>query len=118
MKFSLPYPPSVNHYLATGRKGQRYPTKKTRVFEQLAWVSLIEQRVPKIKGPVKVAVVAHADDKRVRDADNLCKKFLDVLVANKIIESDSNRCLRFLSIEWGEQRPGGELEVTIESLGE
>lgn len=114
IRFTLPYPPSVNHYWQHTKVGKHYIGAMGNKYHEDAWLAIKEQRVRCVKGEVSVSIVVHAPDKRVRDLDNVGKALFDVLVINGIIESDGGRHLRKIELEWGEPKPrAGELVVTI-----
>jgi len=112
MTFTLPYPPSVNHYWR--RKGNQYfISEEGQAFRRNVEAVVVSERIPKHTGLVQVAVLAYPPDKRIRDGDNLEKSLYDSLVYCGVIESDSNRHLRFHSMEWCGCFKGGKVEVTV-----
>ena len=63
--------------------------------------------------PVQVTVVAGCPDRCRRDADNLPKAVLDLLVALAVIE-DHAQVMR-ISLEWDDSAPRATVRVTIEA---
>lgn len=95
----LPMPPSVNNlYINAGRKRVRSP--RYRAWQDDAGWRLKAARLEPIKGPVSVVVERYVPDKRRRDADNLNKPVLDLLVAYGVIEADDNRIVRSITSRW------------------
>ena len=86
--FTLPWPPSVNHYwrhvdnkVLISSEGRSY---RKRVREQF-WV---DSR-PTFLGRLSVRLVFCSPDRRKRDLDNLCKSLLDALQAVGFYDDDS-----------------------------
>jgi crossover junction endodeoxyribonuclease RusA len=100
LEFSLPWPPSVNHYwrntINQGRQlvlisaeGRKY---RLRVLSEI-----LMQSVPRngMAGSLNVDIAAFPPDKRRRDLDNILKSTLDALVHAGVIADDSFiDCLR------------------------
>lgn len=125
LRFSLPWPPSVNTYwrhIVLGGKfkkarahtliseaGREY---RTRVIEAVR-----EQRVPReaLHGRLSVYAIAFPPDRRARDLDNLWKGPLDALRQAKVIADDEH--IDDLHIVRGTTTPGGRLEIRIAELG-
>jgi crossover junction endodeoxyribonuclease RusA len=81
IRFTLPWPPSVNHYWARnrngsvriGRKGRDYRDSVERLF------LLAESRPATLRGRVGILVDAYPPNRIRRDIDNLGKAILDTL---------------------------------------
>ena len=84
--FSLPYPPSVNHYWR--RVGQRtLISKKGREYR--AAVRVAVRSLPKIEGRLSVRIYWFTPDKRKRDIDNILKATLDSMAHAGLYDDDS-----------------------------
>lgn len=83
----LPFPPSVNNLFANGAKG-RFPTPRYKAWREEAALRLHAQRPRPIKGRYVVTMRFERPDRRARDADNLSKAPMDLLVSTGVIEAD------------------------------
>lgn len=113
MKFTLPYPPSVNTYWRQGN-GHFYISDKGKAYRVNVQAVAMQERLKAPSGPLSIAVLAYPPDRRVRDLDNLWKALLDSMVHAGIIESDCGRVLRREVLEWGEVDKPGRVEVSIQ----
>jgi len=111
MNLELPFPPSVNSYYRSIRRGnicQSILSAKGREYSHSVLEQIGEQKP--IQGRLSVSVTLFPPDKRKRDLDNYMKSLLDALTKIKVWEDDSqidrltiqrgpieNRCL--ISIE-------------------
>jgi Holliday junction resolvase RusA-like endonuclease len=93
---SIPYPPSINSYFATVKRGgkmRRTVTQRGRDFrEQVRWCCISQVtgragRLP-IDFPVSVAIHLMPPDRRKRDNDNIQKPLLDALQKSGIVSDD------------------------------
>lgn len=108
----LPYPPSVNHYWIRNRRTRRLLiSEKGRSYRELVGLLVYQAGKPRISGPVRVEIVAHPPDRRVRDLDNLCKALLDALEHANVFEND--HFVRRLELEWGSVDSPGRTLVTV-----
>lgn len=87
ISITLPYPPSVNDTHDT-YNGSRL-SKKYRAWRDEAGWALKAQKPGKLLGEVSVTMFITPPDRRRRDADNLWKAGLDLLVKHKVIEDDN-----------------------------
>lgn len=103
IELRLPFPPSINSMFVNSpnlRGRGRYPSEEYKAWrDQAAW-ELQAQKPESIEGPVKITI--DLDDTRRGDCDNRNKGILDLLVTHKIIEGDSKRIVRRVSIGWEE----------------
>jgi len=115
LQFTLPWPPSVNHYYAVFR-GRKIMSKAGRDYQKAAALSVLEQvgRPETILGPVELRIVAYVPDRRKRDLSNLVKPPEDALVHARLIGDDCQ--VDALHVLRGEMRPGGLLVVTLGAL--
>jgi crossover junction endodeoxyribonuclease RusA len=126
LKFTLPWPPSVNGYWALGTirpkgkpaRGTHFLSDKGRDYRVLALAALAQQRVPRgsLKGRLKVSAVAYPPDQRTRDVDNLWKGMLDALRHAQVIDDDGN--IDDLHIRRGPVREDGLVEFTLGEIPE
>lgn len=111
-EFTLPYPPSVNNYLARTRRGFR-TTEKTKLFKQECACRLRASTKERFIGPVIVDILANPPDIVRRDLDNLLKVTLDAMTTAGVWADDSQ--IDYLSIQRGPMVPGGVLFVRVSS---
>ena len=109
IKMTLPYPPTVNHYWTVGR-GRIYISPEGRAYRRQ--VKAILAGVPRIDGPVDVAIVACPPDRRRRDLDNLLKCLLDSLGSSGVFVDDS--LIQRLLVVWGPRVTQGCVECGIQ----
>ena len=96
ISINLPVPPSVNS-LTFNRRGGRTKTKRyTDWITEAGW-EIHKQKPPKIRGPVQVDIEVENGATRA-DIDNLIKPLLDVCVSHKLIENDSPKFVKGVSI--------------------
>jgi crossover junction endodeoxyribonuclease RusA len=88
IEFTLPWPPSVNHYYRRlghktliSRDGRKY---RTEVVAQL--FDMLDEPM---SGRLQVEIHAHPPDKRRRDLDNLQKSLLDAMQHAGVYVDDS-----------------------------
>ena len=114
IEFTLPWPPSVNHYWRNFR-GRMVIGERGRAYRRDAIASIRQQRIPAdgVGGPLSVRVHAFPPDRRRRDLDNLQKALLDAVVAAGVIEDDSN--IDELQVVRGKVQSGGMVWVRIQS---
>lgn len=112
ISFTLPYPPSVNHYWKPFR-GRMVIGKAGREYRTAALLEICAQNVPResLSGRLKVEMVIYNPDNRRRDLDNIQKALLDALVVSRVIEDDSN--IDELHIVRGPVKKGGSVTVWI-----
>lgn len=126
LRFSLPWPPSINSMYQQGIIGGKHTKARASMFlsdrgkayRREAWVALVSQHVPvrSLHGRLKVEAIAMPPDQRVRDLDNLWKSALDALKHHEVILDDGY--IDDLHIRRGARVTGGRLEVVVSELGE
>lgn len=92
----------------------RAPTTRYKNWQKEALQEIQAQRPEKLDGEVSVYVRLRAPDKRERDAGNMDKAVMDILVKAGVIRNDSNRYVRRLTFEWHDHGP--ECVVLIQPL--
>lgn len=122
MLFTLPWPPSVNHYwrhvMIQGRprvlisaEGRTY---RKAVAERMEVIKSGFSDLP-LQGKLNLEVRLHPPDRMRRDIDNFGgKALLDALQEAGLYEND-NQIDRLL-IERGEVRPLGSVVVSVEGI--
>lgn len=125
-KFSLPYPPSVNHYWSPVSRPVKVGSKKYRAwliltdrakeYRMLATNAMRVQRVPcgKLTGLLRIHLTCYPPDLRDRDLDNLLKGLLDSMAHAGIIRNDAD--FDEISMKRGPVVANGRIEVTIGEL--
>lgn len=101
----LPFPPPLSACFTNAPKRGRVPTKRYKDWQAEALHEIKAQKVKPVAGHVSVFVRLVAPDKRARDGDNLLKATLDTIKKAGLIEDDSNRFVRRLSVAWSEEGP-------------
>lgn len=111
---TLPYPPSVNSYW--GFKGShRYLTAKAKLFKQEVWVAFKNSKHKGFgKDRLKVHIVLHAPDKRIRDLDNSIKSLFDAICQAGVFVDDSQ--IDEISVKRGGITKGGVCHIFIENI--
>jgi Holliday junction resolvase RusA-like endonuclease len=111
IELRLPFPPSVNAMFLNSpnlRGKGRIPSPEYKAWKVEAGKELLLQAPSKIEGPVRITI--DLDDTRRGDCDNRNKSILDLLVAHRVIEGDSKRIVRRVSIGW-EQITGCRVRI-------
>lgn len=105
---ALPFPVSLNNAFAQNRAtGRRYRTKRYRAWSDLALWRIKIAKLKRMAGPVRVEIGLTPPDARKRDADNLVKPILDVLVKAGILADDSSATVRAVSVGWTSDETAG-----------
>lgn len=82
---SIPVPPSTNKLYGVGRGGRRYLTEGYRRWRNNAGLMIRSQKPEPVTGPYKLFLSV---PKTRKDADNMLKPTLDLLVAMKLTPDD------------------------------
>ncbi|MEQ9616639.1 MAG: RusA family crossover junction endodeoxyribonuclease [Phycisphaerales bacterium] len=110
LRFTLPYPPSVNHYWR--RAGQRtLISREGRRFRRAVCAILASERIEPLTGRLEIFIEICPPDRRRRDLDNVQKALLDALEHGGAYEDDSQ--IDRIVIERGEVVPSGRSRVEI-----
>lgn len=94
----LPPPLSACFTNVAGRG--RVISKRYKDWTTKAHWEVKQQRVAPMKGEVSISIGLVAKDKRQTDADNYLKSLMDLLTKAGVIEDDSNKYVRRLTVEW------------------
>lgn len=108
---NLPYPPSVNAYWLTSRRG-KYLSKRAVAFKQHVAEYVIDNHIPKLGDlPVEVMIILQPRSKKLMDLDNCCKAILDSCQDAGIYDDDVQ--VQKLTMMRGKQVKGGGCVVKI-----
>lgn len=110
-RFTLPWPPSVNHYWRSWQ-GRVLVSKAGREYREL--VALLAGVRRPLLGRLSVYVQANPPDHRRRDLDNIAKALLDALQHAGLYEDDSQ--IDVFYIERGETVAGGSVIVVVSEI--
>lgn len=115
VRYTLPFPPSVNTLFRNLPKGGRVKTTRYKEWINKAAGIFDTQPHKRIHGDnLELNIMLYRPDKRKRDLDNYLKALLDFLVTTKVIDDDS--CINWISIRWSEGKTeGGASVVQIRS---
>lgn len=97
IRYSLPYPPSVNGLFFNASKGRVKTDAYTAWREAAGWAVTMQGR-KHLKGPVTLSIALVKPDKRRRDLSNTIKAVEDLLVSMAVIEDD--HLVQKISIQW------------------
>jgi crossover junction endodeoxyribonuclease RusA len=115
MTFSLPFPPSVNHYWMRGGRFTYLSAEGKRYRRDVVSILGAARLGEPLRCRLAVEVVLHAPDNRRRDLDNFGgKALLDALQHGGLYADDSQ--IDRLVVERGEVRKGGEAVVTVRPI--
>lgn len=111
--FEISYPPSVNTYW--GFHGhRRFLTPKAVEFKTQVAHVVSQQSIHFGNARLRIKIVLHAPDKRVRDLDNTIKPTLDALVQAGLFNDDSQ--VDDLTVLRGEPCKGGRASIFVASI--
>lgn len=124
LRFTLPWPPSINSMYQQGIIGGVHKKARASMFlsavgkeyRLLAADAIDEQRVPRrsLEGRLAVSAIAYPPDARTRDLDNLWKSALDVLKHCNVITDDGH--IDDLHVRRGHQVKGGSFAIEISEI--
>lgn len=124
LRFSLPWPPSVNTYwrhIVLGGKfkkarAQVLISEQGREYRVAVAKAVHEQQVPRgaVRGRLAVSIVAHPPDRRTRDLDNLLKGCLDSLKHAGVFADDGD--IDALQVRRGSVVADGYLDMAIAEI--
>jgi crossover junction endodeoxyribonuclease RusA len=109
MKLILPLPPGTNNlYFNVPNRGRVISGTYQR-WRKVAEDTLWNTKITRFLVPVDVHI--RIEDKGRRDIDGFAKPLLDFLVRASVVEDDSRKYIRRLTMEWADIE-GCEMEVT------
>lgn len=113
MQLILPFPPSVNGYWRSTRKGVLI-SERGRIFRSNALASIYQQlrsRPTALLTELDVHLVLYPPTRAKRDLDNFQKALFDGLTHAGIWKDDSQ--VKRMTVEWGPVTKEGKAEITI-----
>ena len=116
--FTIPLPPSLNKLWVPRRgahRGARARSPQYRRWAHVAGSEIRAQSPRPVKGAVRVWLLAGPPDKRRRDADNLLKASLDLLVDLDLIGDDSD--VLQVAAAWDTGLGPGQARLHVRPLG-
>lgn len=108
--FTLPYPPSVNHYL--GHTGRMYRTQKANDYKNTVDKILHDHEVEPLEKPLCVTIKAYRP-RKIGDIDGILKVALDAM--NKLAYVDDKQIVE-LHVYRGDDKHNPRLEVEIHEV--
>lgn len=118
VRYRLPYPPSTNNlYLNAPGKGRR-KTERYRIWARAAGNEILAQQRVHIGGQVHLTITLTPKPNSDPDASNSIKPLEDLLVNMGVIDGDSRKIVRKLTVEWDDaDDTQAELGAVIEVCG-
>lgn len=112
--FSLPYPPSVNSYLAVF-KGRKIKTTKAKEYCRLVSAALAAQSVRSFgESRIEISINAYPPDWRRRDIDNIVKALFDSMGKAGLYDDDCQ--IDFYSVRRMGKEKQGRISLTVETV--
>jgi crossover junction endodeoxyribonuclease RusA len=114
----LPYPMGTGNTAIRHGRGVNYLSADAKRYRSIVAESCMAQYVHglKLKGPLRLYVVANPPDNKARDADNVLKVLCDALTKAGVWIDDSNKVIRSIAFSWDAVVAGGALMLTIVEL--
>ncbi|KAB8307607.1 RusA family crossover junction endodeoxyribonuclease [Rouxiella chamberiensis] len=113
MRLTLPFPPSINGYWRSTRKGVLI-SERGRIFRSNTLAAIYQQfrsRPPALLTELEVHLVLCPPTRAKRDLDNFQKALFDGLTHAGIWKDDSQ--VKRMTVEWGPVTKEGKAEITI-----
>ncbi len=110
LEVHLPFPPTANNLFSNirGSRGGRVISKAYKAWRLKAALSIYQQSLIPIMGPIKVEIWLGRPSQAKRDIDNYIKALLDALVNHRLIEGD--HLVQSLRVSWC-SKPGAKVVV-------
>lgn len=105
----LPIPPSLNNSFYNNGHGGRSKSSFYTAWRTACGWEAVKQKRDAIQGPVSIAIKIEDGGSRA-DLDNLAKGPIDLLVTLRLIDGDTRKTVRKVSLEWADVE-GMEIEV-------
>lgn len=120
-EFTLPWPPTVNHYhqpIRLGKSVRIIKGQKAREYEEVAVEHMKEQGLTDelISDSLAIHITLNPPTLRKYDIDNRNKAILDAITAAKFW-LDDDQVERMVVVK-GEKTKGGRVKVTVKALNE
>lgn len=107
--------PSKKNSRINTRSGRSFPGRRFSLWHESA-VSVIKsqwKREP-VKGPAEIIIAFFHKDRRRRDSDNQTSSVLDTLVDAGVLEDDSWRIVRRITVDnYLDPQKKGRCEITV-----
>lgn len=116
MQLILPFPPSVNGYWRSTKKGVLI-SARGRIFRSNALAAIYQQlrsRPTALLTELDVHLVLFPPTRAKRDLDNFQKALFDGLTHAGIWKDDSQ--VKRMTVEWGPVTEGGKAEINISTF--
>lgn len=114
LEFTLPYPPSVNHYWRHDR-GQTHISAAG--FAYRGKVLAVLRGTKMVIGRIACTIDIYPPDRRRRDVDNICKCLLDAMNHAGCYPDDSDiKDLRLVMHDDAPIRVGGLVKITLSRI--
>jgi crossover junction endodeoxyribonuclease RusA len=110
LKFTLPYPPSVNHYLA--HVGRVYRTQKANDYKEIVGWILHDQEIDPLEKSLAVTIYAYRP-RKAGDIDGILKVSLDAM--NKLAYQDDKQIVE-LHVYRRDDKHNPRLEIEISEV--
>lgn len=108
LKFTLPYPPSVNHYLAHSMRGM-YRTVEANAYRDYVALILNSMGIDPLQGALSVTIYAYRP-RKAGDIDGILKVSLDAM--NKLAYVDDKQIVE-LHVFRRDDKHNPRLEISI-----
>lgn len=115
MKFSTPWPPSVNHYwllVSRGGRPRKVIGKKGLRFRKD--IKKLIGEVTPMTGRLAIIIEAYPPDRRKRDLDNILKALLDALEHADVYLDDNQ--IDYIQLTRREATKPGRLDITLRGM--
>lgn len=112
LTLTLPYPPSVNHYLGHTRNGHMYRTQAARDYKEMVGSILYDLEVDPLQGLLCVTITAYRP-RKAGDIDGILKVSLDAM--NKLAYEDDKQIIE-LHVFRRDDKHNPRLEITIKEV--
>lgn len=114
--FSLPWPPTVNHFhmpVKMGKYVRNIKSPKVKEYQKKVKFILQEKGLSllKINRPVTISLVMHPKTNAKYDCSNFLKSYEDALVQGGFLEDD--HWIEYGEIRKGEKVKGGRLDIYV-----
>lgn len=87
--FTLPYPPTINHYYGNRGNGGKYIKQKGQAFRRdVMHLVIAERKADMLEKDICVKLDIFPPDNRKRDIDNINKALLDALTHASVYKDD------------------------------
>lgn len=91
-------PPSVNSLFVWASAQKRVPTREYVAWKKAAALELMAQRARPFCGSISINILVPNNPRR--DLDNHAKPILDLLVKSEIIDGDSWKTVKSITLRW------------------